>query len=91
MYLLVVHVCIVCRLAGNSQVIIAKSIQHARNIVMRVRISPGQENQVRLCASCTGQVGRQSLCMFASLADLQETARSASQNVTLLSEKKPSK
>jgi hypothetical protein len=59
-----VHVCIVCRLAGNSQVSIAKSTQHARNIVMRVRISPGHENQVCLCASDTGRIGREWLSMF---------------------------
>jgi hypothetical protein len=55
---LVVHVCIACRLAGNSQVSIAESIQHARIIVMRVRIFPGQENQVCLSASGTGRIGR---------------------------------
>jgi hypothetical protein len=79
-FFLVVHVCIACRLAGNSQVSIAKSIQHARIIVMRVRIFPGQENQVCLSASGTGRIGRQWLCMFVSLADSQETAGSASQN-----------
>jgi hypothetical protein len=47
---------------------------------MRVRIFPGQENQVCLSASGTGRIGRQWLCMVVSLADSQETAGSASQN-----------